>query len=99
MVYYIFRYFLKAVYDYDLLGKVKLAVTGYLMVVEMDVVRFIKNDYAMQLTDQIEITHLYSREVEHSDENFAQLDEMYGTAEEFGCDRLYRSVLAPLEQN
>lgn len=97
MVYYIFRYFLKAVYDYDLLGKVKLAVTGYLMVVEMDVVRFIKNDYKMQLTDQIEITHLYSREVEHSDENFAQLDEMYGTAEEFGCERLYRSVLAPLE--
>ena len=94
MVYYIFRYFLKAVYDEDLLGKVKLGVVGYIMVREMDVAWWAQNKKMLTLRDQIEITHLYSREVEHSDENFAILEEMYGTHEVFSVDNLMTAVLA-----
>lgn len=77
MVYYIFRYFLKAVYDNDLLEKMKLLVIGVLMVREMDLIFYLENK-KLDLKDQIEITHLYSREVEHSDENFKNVPNIIG---------------------
>lgn len=94
MVYYIFRYFLKAVYDYDLLGKVKLGIVGFLTVLEMDVLYWRQNQKMLTLDAQIEITHLYSREVEHSDENFAILEKMYNTEEVFSIDNLMTALLA-----
>ena len=94
MVYYIFRYFLKAVYDYDLIGKVKLGIAGLLTVLEMDVLEWLHNQKTLTLEEQIEITHLYSREVEHSDENFAVLEKMYNTEETFSLDNLMTALLA-----
>ena len=40
LVYFIFRYFMKAVFDYDVSAKVKMAIVSYLMIKELSVVRF-----------------------------------------------------------
>lgn len=94
MVYYIFRYFLEAVYDYNLLDKVKLGAVGYLMTLELDVTSWKADNKTLTTEEQIEIVHLYSREVEHSDENFAALEKMYGSDAVFSADKLISSILS-----
>lgn len=93
LVYYIFRYFLKAVYDRDLLGKAKLGIVGLLMVCQMDMAVWKNKGKVPDLKDQIDITHLYSREVEHSDENFAALEQLYHTNEMFSKEHLLLQLL------
>ena len=60
----------------------------------MDVLEWLHNQKTLTLEEQIEITHLYSREVEHSDENFAVLEKMYNTEETFSLDNLMTALLA-----
>lgn len=43
-VYFIFRYFMKAIFDYDVSAKIKLAIISTLMIKELAVVRFIENN-------------------------------------------------------
>ena len=44
LVYFIFRYFMKAIFDYDVSAKIKLAIISTLMIKELAVVRFIDNN-------------------------------------------------------
>lgn len=93
LVYYIFRYFLKAVYDEKLLAKVKMGIVGFITVLEMDLMHWKQNDNTLTFDDQVEITHLYSREVEHSDINFARLEQMFENDEVFATDSLMKMLL------
>lgn len=77
MVYFIFRYFLRSLYDGNLLAKLQFAVVGLGVIYIMDIVRFLDNGRGFTLEDQIDIAHLYSKEVEHSEENIAYIfDEL-----------------------
>ena len=69
MVYFTFRYFMNAVYDYDLLSYARLALVCTLMIRDMDLVRFQKNDGAYTREDRIDVVRIFSKEVEHSEEN------------------------------
>ena len=40
LVYFIFRYFMKSVFDYDVLAKIKTIIVSYLMIKELCVVKF-----------------------------------------------------------
>lgn len=76
MQYYIFRYMLESVYDYDLLTKIKYGafaciVTGRLYVTDVD---------------RIKAVYGYSKEVEYSDINMEILDK--GLYESFSADSL-----------
>lgn len=80
MVYYIFRYLVLSLYDNNLLTKIKLAVSSCIMIECMDYARWIKNDYKYCTADRVDVAHIYSREVEHSEDNLEILTEeiMFG---------------------
>ena len=87
LVYFVFRYFMKAVFDYDVSAKVKTAVVSYLMIKELFLFRWIENG---QLTDEdaVDIMHMYSKDVEHLEENIENLAEIFETNKVFNLDGL-----------
>ena len=89
MVYFMFRYFLKAVNDYDILSKVKMAVVSYFCIKEIDLMHFLDHDHTLTFTDQVDIMHLYSREIEHSYENFEELGSLFHQDPLFDTEKLF----------
>ncbi len=73
LVYYIFNYFLGASYDRDAFTKVKFAIISYLVILELDIARWVKNQKEFFYEDQVLVAHAYSKEVEHSYNNFESL--------------------------
>lgn len=88
MVYFIFRYFMKAVYDYDVSAKVKFAVVSMLIIKELDVIRWIKNDKTFTTDNQVEVAKMYSKDIEHSEENVESLYEVFEKEEVFNLENL-----------
>ena len=72
LTYFVFRYFMKGVFDRDLLTGVKMAVISTLMIIQCDMAEWAEKG-SLSFDDRVEIAHLYSREVEHSEENFDNL--------------------------
>jgi lysine-N-methylase len=73
LVYYIFNYFLGAAYDHDAYTKVKFAVVSYLVILELDVAVWLRQTKEFLYEDQVLVAHAYSKEVEHSYNNFESL--------------------------
>lgn len=76
MSYFIFKYFMKAYFDDDVYGKAQLAVMGYLVLHELALCQWVKQEKVFTKEDQIELFHLYSREMEHSEENYEEFTDM-----------------------
>jgi lysine-N-methylase len=87
LVYFIFRYFMKAVFDYDVAAKVKTTVVSYLMIKELFVLRWIENG---EFTDEdaVDIIHMYSKDIEHLEENIETLAEVFKTDSVFKVKEL-----------
>ena len=77
--YWVFRYFLKSYFDDDIYGKAKIAAMGYIMVKELAVCQWVKQEKVYTKQDQAELFHLYARELEHSDENYEMFYEALQT--------------------
>lgn len=77
ITYFIFRYFLKAVFDKDVFTKVKMGVVSILLIRQCDVGTWLSEGKKLTFDKQVDICHLYSREVEHSEENFAALCKIF----------------------
>ena len=88
LVYFIFRYFMKAIFDYDVSAKIKLAIIITLMIKELAVVRFIENNNEFTEEDMVEVSRIYSKDIEHSDENIENLQEIFETEEIFEVDEI-----------
>ena len=88
LVYFIFRYFMKAIFDYDASAKIKLAIISTLMIKELAVVRFIENNNEFKEEDMVEVSRMYSKDIEHSDENIENLQEIFETEEIFQVDEI-----------
>lgn len=73
LVYYIFDYFLGASYDHDAFTKVKLSVVSYLVILELEVALWLKQKKEFSYENQVLVAHAYSKEVEHSYNNFESL--------------------------
>ena len=73
LVYYLFNYFLGAAYDHDAYTKVKFAVRSYLVILELDVATWLKQQKEFLYEDQVKVSHAYSKEIEHSYNNFESL--------------------------
>lgn len=85
LVYFTFRYFMKAYYDYNVFTKVVFAVISYMTILDMSIERVNSaNLKAFTVEDMIDVTRIYAKEVEHSEEN---MDLM---AEEFAFDAIYQ---------
>lgn len=92
MVYFVYRYFMKAVYDYDLISKVKFAVVSTLVIRCVDYSRWLIQK-ELPLEDFIWLAHLYSKEIEHSDENMEALARYCGEDMRFHVEALVASLL------
>ena len=93
IVYFIFRYFMKAVYDYDVLAKVKLAVVSYLIIKELDVVRWIDNKGNITKQDQIDLMHMYSKDIEHSEDNLEELAQIFEINKVFRLEEILIMIM------
>lgn len=76
LVYFVFRYFMKAIYDSDVLGKIQIAIFSYLMIKELCIIAWIEKG---ELTDEdiVDISRIYSKDVEHLVENIDTLEEAF----------------------
>lgn len=87
LVYFIFRYFLKAVYDNDVFSKVRFAVLGYLVIKEFDVCVWLENNKSFTFPDRIENARIFSEEIEHCEDNVEFLYEEFIFNEIFEYER------------
>ena len=92
ITYFIFRYFLKAVFDNDVLTKVKMGIVSVLLIRQCDIGTWINKERVLNFKEQVDICHLYSREVEHSEENFAALCKLFKTKKEFKNKNLIKLI-------
>ena len=93
IVYFIFRYFMKAVFDYDVSSKVKMAVVSYLMVKELGVHKWFINNEEFTKEDQVVVMRMYSKDIEHSDDNMESLYETFESANAFMEDELLTMLM------
>ncbi len=86
--YFVFRYFAKSIYDYDVLGKCQMLVTNFFAISHMDMFRWLDNHKNYSFNDRMDIMHIFSRQVEYSEENIENLYEDYVFDEIFNPDSL-----------
>lgn len=92
LVYFIFRYFMKAIFDYDMSAKIKLAIISTLMIKELSKIRW-EEKGEFKEEDLVDIAHTYSKDIEHSEENIETLQEIFETREIFEVDKIIDMVL------
>ena len=86
--YYVFRYFAKSIYDYDVLGKCQMLVTNFFMIKQMDMLKWLDNHRNYSFDDRMDIVHIFSRQVEYSEENIENLYEDFIFDDVFNPDSL-----------
>ncbi|WP_022749705.1 flagellin lysine-N-methylase [Lachnobacterium bovis] len=74
-VYFVFRYFMNSVYDNNILSKVKSAIYCPRFILDMDACVFECNDQIYSNVDRIETVKMFSKEVEHSEENVEIIED------------------------
>ena len=92
LVYFVYRYLMNAVYDYDILSYAKMIVVATLVVRDMDAARFQRNGGSFTMFDRIDVARIFSKEVEHSEGNAEDLKEMCMMEEIASVDALYRHL-------
>lgn len=83
--YYLFRYFCKAGFDHDIYGKAQLIICNYLIIRDLDMYIYNKNG-GTTFQDRINTVHIFSREIEYSEDNLLSLYE------EFLFDDIFKSI-------
>jgi len=68
-VYFVFAYFCGAVYDDNVIGKIRMAVDSITVLHEMFAAKWAEQDGCLSAKDIQKIVYRYSRELEHSDVN------------------------------
>lgn len=71
LMYFLYRYVLKAVNDRQVLPRVRLAVYSVLWLRRMELAQFASKGWSLEL--RIDLLHRYSRQVEHSADNLQKL--------------------------
>lgn len=94
LMYYVYRYFLDAVYDYNVLLKMKGAAAGLLSLKIMDVADWYLNDKKLDFVRQVDLAHLYSRQYEHSYYNYEEYNKFFMTKRRYGYENLIAQLFA-----
>ena len=93
MMYFLFRYFLKAVYTGDCLTPVQLAVVSCLLIGVLELTGFAEQG-SLSPEERAAAARLYSKQMEYSEENRETLEEWLIFDERFSVDRLRRILRA-----
>lgn len=76
MVYFVFTYFCGAVYDGNIIGKMKIAVVSTLLIQELALAKWQENRGVLDFEGFVDIAHRVSREIEHSDVNILRMEKI-----------------------
>lgn len=93
LVYFVYRYFMKAFYDYDMSSKIKVAIMSTIMIKELAVVRWMDNG-VFNDEDLVDISHMYSKDVEHLIENIETLETIFETEDIYSVERLIHTCMS-----
>lgn len=93
LVYFTFRYFMRAFYDCDILKKAQFAAAGVLMIRDMDAMRYFTGNRRFLVQDRINTARIFAKEVEHSEENMEMLADDFQFEAVFSPQRLKRQLL------
>lgn len=99
LVYFTNSYFMRAYYDDNILTKAQFAIVSVLMIRDMDVARYLLNKGEYTLADRIHTAKIYSKEVEHSEENMELLAEDFQFEEVFCVERLLQQLVCGMRSN
>lgn len=86
--YFIYTYFLGGIYDYNILGMVKLAVVSTLIIREMGMAKWLENDKKLSIEHQLHCAYSYSRQVEHSEDNQLAFEGILTAHPKFSTDNI-----------
>ncbi len=73
LVYFVFAYFCGAVYDDNVIGKIKMSVDSVTILHEMFLAKWSEQGGHLSAKDIQKIVYRYSRELEHSEENLGRM--------------------------
>lgn len=91
MIYFTFRYMMNAIYDDDLISYGKLAVVFTLLVRDMDAIRLSRNgEYSRE--DRVDVCRIFSKEVEHAEENIEAAKDAFMFDEVFRIENLLKQI-------
>lgn len=91
LVYFTFRYMMRAVFDRNVLCHARFAVVSFLTIRDMALVRFATRGH-FTVQDCIDVARIYSKEVEHSEENLDLLRDCFLYDEIFEPEELKRQL-------
>ena len=83
---------MRAVYDGLFADKVRLAAISLLMIRDLELVRYRKNGRRFTLEDRIDMARLFSRQVEHSEENVEELSRGIRTEKMWSLEALEQAI-------
>lgn len=94
MVYFLFHYYCGAVYDEQQYAKVKYAVLSTFLIEELLFALWLDNGFELMDQDIVDIAYQYSREIEHSDENYLKLEKSLIQKKVFSLKNILTSLAA-----
>ncbi|MBO5426119.1 MAG: flagellin lysine-N-methylase [Lachnospiraceae bacterium] len=92
MNYFLYTYFLGGVYDYNVQAMVKMSLLSTLIIREMGLAHWIKNNKEFCVEDNIRMSYLYSRQLEHSDDNLMSLEGLLVAHPIFSAYNLLKAI-------
>ena len=73
LVYFVFAYFCGAVYDDNVIGRIRMSVDSVTVLYQMFLAKWAEQDGRLSREDMKQIMYWYSRELEHSEENLGRM--------------------------
>lgn len=92
MVYFVFTYFCGAVYDGEIYAKMQMAIVSTLLIEELAMAIWQQKGFQLSFLDFVEISHKYSRELEHSDVNLNCLENLVKDRSCFRLENLLKVI-------
>ena len=86
--YYVYRYMLKASFDHNLTGKAQLIVSNLIILIDIFIFRKGKDSNQDDKKILMDIIHIFSREIEYSEDNISDLYDSFIFDDVFSCKSL-----------
>lgn len=93
--YYCYRYWLQAVFDYDVLSKIKRLAVACIMISAIECM-LLRDTGSISFSQRVRVVQLYSKEVEHSEKNQQILEDAFYCLDGFSDDNLCSLLLSQL---
>lgn len=82
LAYFIYRYFLKGFFDFDLSSKIKISVVSLLIIRELSIIQWVETG-TLTNSDFVKILYTYSKNIEHLEENIDVMQDIFETKDDF----------------